>query len=141
VIEELRRQLKRDEAARGAELRPYRDTAGKLTIGWGRNLDDKGISVEEADYLLGHDIAEVMDLLGPHPWFQALNEPRQAVLANMCFNLGGPRFFGFVKMLAAVRMGDWTSAAEEMLASDWAHQVHGRAERLARQMRTGEWAY
>ena len=39
-------QLKLDE---GVKLKPYRDTAGKLTIGVGRNLDDAGISPTEAD--------------------------------------------------------------------------------------------
>ena len=31
-------QLKRDE---GLRLTPYQDSVGKLTIGYGRNLDDK----------------------------------------------------------------------------------------------------
>ncbi|MFD2234837.1 glycoside hydrolase family protein, partial [Phaeospirillum tilakii] len=50
----LRADLIRDESLR---LKPYRCPAGKLTIGIGRNLDDVGISREEAETLLDHDIA------------------------------------------------------------------------------------
>jgi Phage-related lysozyme (muraminidase) len=32
----------------GLKLEPYECTAGKLTIGVGRNLEDRGISVDEA---------------------------------------------------------------------------------------------
>ena len=36
---------------------PYLDTAGKLTIGVGRNLTDRGLSSAEIDLLLANDIA------------------------------------------------------------------------------------
>ena len=36
----------------GLRLKPYRCTSNKLTIGVGRNLEDKGISKEEAMRLL-----------------------------------------------------------------------------------------
>ena len=40
----------------GLRLKPYRCTAGKLTIGIGRNLDDCGISQSEAYVMLINDI-------------------------------------------------------------------------------------
>ena len=52
-LADLRDQLIIDE---GLRLRPYRDSVGKLTIGVGRNLDDVGISNDEAMVLLDHDI-------------------------------------------------------------------------------------
>ena len=63
----LREMLIRHE---GLRLRPYDDATGKqhrtgvpirgkLTIGVGRNLDDAGITREEALTLLDHDIAKV----------------------------------------------------------------------------------
>lgn len=55
--QQLREQLERHE---GLRLKPYKDTVGKLTIGIGRNLDDKGISRKEAFALLDNDIAEVV---------------------------------------------------------------------------------
>jgi lysozyme len=46
--------LKRDE---GLRLKPYQDTVGKWTIGYGRNLDDRGISKYEAEAMLRNDVA------------------------------------------------------------------------------------
>ncbi len=46
-------QLKTDE---GFELKPYKDTQGKLTIGYGHNLTDNGISLSIAEQLLQDDI-------------------------------------------------------------------------------------
>ena len=44
----------------GMKLKPYRCPAGKLTIGVGRNLEDKGLSNEEALFLLQNDIIEAV---------------------------------------------------------------------------------
>jgi hypothetical protein len=64
--------------------------------------------------------------------------PRQLLKTglNMTFNLGD-RLLGFRKALAAVQAGDWSTAAAEMLDSQWAAQVGPRAQRLAEAMRTG----
>ena len=40
----------------GCKLMPYKCTAGKTTIGYGRNVEDTGISIEEADFMLTNDI-------------------------------------------------------------------------------------
>ncbi|HAC30701.1 MAG TPA: lysozyme, partial [Marinobacter hydrocarbonoclasticus] len=50
----LKTQLKRHE---GLRLKPYLDTASspRLTIGYGRNLEDVGISRDEADFMLDND--------------------------------------------------------------------------------------
>ena len=42
----------------GLRLKPYKCTAGKLSIGYGRNLDDMGISEVEAMVMLRHDIEQ-----------------------------------------------------------------------------------
>jgi len=87
---------------------PYRCTAGKLTIGVGRNLDDRGISEEEAFYLLDNDIADcVTDLQSHLSWFNRLDDVRKAVLVDMCFNLGIGRMMKFENMLAAAKHGEW----------------------------------
>lgn len=85
----LATELERDEALR---LKPYRDSVGKLSIGIGRNLDDKGISKDEALMMLQNDIAEHLALLDRHlSWWRNMNDPRQRALANMAFNLrSGP---------------------------------------------------
>ena len=40
----------------GLKLKPYICPAGKITIGVGRNIEDNGISEDEAMYLLNNDI-------------------------------------------------------------------------------------
>lgn len=129
-------QLVRDE---GLRLKPYTDTAGKLTIGVGRNLTDQGITAEEARALLQADVASVRSQLQNFSWYQGLDPVRQGVVENMTFNLGLTRMFQFTRFLAALRLGRWEDAAEEMLKSEWRLQVGERADRLAQQIRTGEW--
>lgn len=126
--------LKRDE---GLRLKPYRCTAGKLTIGYGRNLDDVGINEAEADMLLANDIAKVEREAERFHWYAGLNDARKAVVLNMLFNLGASSFKGFVNTIKAISAGDYDDAANRMLASKWAEQVGARAARLAQIMRTG----
>lgn len=121
----------------GLELKPYACTAGKLTIGVGRNLEDVGITESEAMFLLGNDIARVEDELKQFPWYALLNEVRKDAMINMCFNLGINRFKGFKRMIVALESSDYTTAAIEMLDSKWARQVKGRAVRLADEVRDG----
>lgn len=124
----------------GLRLKPYRCTAGKLTIGYGHNLDDNGISERQADDLLLNDLVDVEEeLLCNLKRFEELDEIRQAVLLDMSFNLGWPRLSGFKKTLAYMEAGDYKNAAHEMLDSQWARQVGERANRLSRMMETGEW--
>ena len=130
----LIRQLKRHE---GRRLRPYRDTVGKLTIGYGRNLEDVGISKDEAEIMLGNDIDTVERLLAGVDGYDKLNAERQTVVANMAFNIGLMRLQGFRRMWAAIRRSDYDSAAFEMLDSKYARQVGARAVELAEIMRTG----
>ena len=133
----IRDQLIRDE---GIRLKAYRDTQGLLTIGVGRNLDAVGLYPDEVDYLLDNDLRRVQEqVLIALPWTVSLDEARFGVLLNMCFNLGLRGLLKFREMLSAVETGDWTTAAVEMLDSDWAGQVGQRAERLAKQMEIGEW--
>ena len=71
------------------------------------------------------------------PWWRSLDDNRQRVVANMCFNLGQPRFSGFKKFIHAMQVSDWERAAEEMMDSKWATQVGDRAKRLRDRMLKG----
>ena len=133
--DELRSMLVLHE---GLRLFPYRCTAGKITIGVGRNLDDVGITQAEAFALLERDIDTVeADLDRTWPWWRQMTDARQQVLADMCFNLGLGRLKGFVNTIAHMKRGDYEAAAEGMLDSLWARQVGVRAQRLAKMMREG----
>lgn len=135
AFDQLRQVVMTDE---GLRLKPYTDTVGKLSIGYGRNLIDVGISQVEARQLLDHDLeTAVSALTRAYPLVDTLNQARQIVLASMAFNMGVPRLSSFRKMWAALMAKDYESAAVEMLDSDWASQVGARASRLADAMRTG----
>jgi lysozyme len=95
----LQAELMRDE---GLRLKPYRDTAGKWTIGVGRNLSDRGITRDEALILLDNDVLVASaDLDRNIPWWRDLSNGRRRALLNMTFNMGWPRLSGFQAMLRA----------------------------------------
>jgi len=124
VIDKLKKQLIRHE---GLELKPYKDSVGKLTIGVGRNLEDRGVTKEEAMYLLENDIAIVLDAaVRLFPRFSAYPESKRLVIADMLFNLGESSFRGFVEMIEAIKQEDWDRAALEMVNSKWFKQVGNR---------------
>ena len=128
-------ELSRDEDVRS---KPYKDIVGKLSIGVGRNLDDKGLSKAEINTLLNNDINDCeADLDREMPWWRKLTDNRQRVMLNMCFNHGITRLKGFKNMLRDVQNGLYDQAAVEMLDSLWARQVGGRAVRLAKMMKNG----
>ncbi|KAE8545365.1 glycoside hydrolase family protein [Marinobacter nauticus] len=131
----LRSQLERHE---GLRLKPYRDIVGKLTVGYGRNLEDVGISRDEADFMLDNDIDQVEQHLKTVDEYNELDEVRQTVLANLCFNVGFKGIIGFKRMWRALAKRDYEGAATEMLDSKWAKQVGRRASELAEIMRTGD---
>lgn len=125
-------------AHEGFSAVPYLDPVGKLTIGYGRNLSDRGISAKEALYLLDEDISIFHNKLAAHLCcFECLNEARQIALISMCFNLGLHAFLKFKKMIAALEIHDYALAAHEILNSKWSQQVGKRAEDLAKIIREG----
>ena len=124
----------------GLRLKPYTCPAGKLTVGYGHNLEDNGITQEIAETLLKTDLALArMEVGAKIPYCYQLNEPRQYVLVDMCFNMGIGRLLTFKKMLAALKEGYYERAAYEMMDSKWAKQVGRRAEKLAEIMKKGEY--
>jgi lysozyme len=137
-------ELRRDE---GVRYSPYNDSRGYLTVGvghlitrplplpdgWAYPLND-----EQVDSLLESDLAAVYaGLNAALPWWATLNDVRQRVICNMCFNLGLTKLLGFKNTLAAMRQGRYADAAAGMLNSAWASQVGQRAVRLANMMTTG----
>jgi lysozyme len=136
----LRDMLIKDEGRRSCV---YGDILGIQTIGVGRNVDARhggGLSDAEIDYLLDNDIAEKTAQVDQSlNWAQTLDEPRKAVLVSMAFQLGIHGLLEFTQTLAAVRDERYEHAAQLMLDSLWAKQTPQRAQRLSRQMATGQW--
>ena len=125
MIEALKAHL---IAREGLRLKPYKCPQGKLTLGVGRNIEDNGITTEEAMYLLTNDIHNTIE-----EWeyvfedFPDLPVNAQLVLADMCFNLGLPTLLEFKKMLKAIEEEKWEEAGKQVLDSRYAKQVGERA--------------
>jgi lysozyme len=123
----------------GLRLKPYLDTVGKMTIGYGRNLANKGISQVEANYLFNNDIQEVIDDLVMHlDYWPTLKPKYQAVLVDLCFNLGIAGLLQFKNMLAAMCRGDDTIARASLLDSVAYKQEPNRLNALAEIISKGE---
>lgn len=136
-------ELRRDE---GVKYWPYRDSVGVQTTGVGHNLQAKPLpsnwayplTLAQVTQLLEEDIADTFANLDRNlPWWRQMDEVRQRVIANMCFNLGIGKLLGFHNTLFAMQRGSYAVAAAGMRSSDWFHQVGDRALRLCQAMETG----
>ena len=147
-------------AHEGLRLQVYQDTLGIDTIGIGRNLEDRGITKEELDwmdipnmaivhtmgiteadamYLAENDVQIVEEeLVRAHPCVNKLDAVRQLVVMDMAFNMGVPRLCKFKNMWNAIHEENYIAAAKEMLDSRWAIQVKSRSTKLANAMHNGE---
>ena len=127
-MEGLREDLIAEE---GIRLKPYLCPAGKTTIGVGRNLDDVGITQDEAMEMLDNDIDRVnAQLAKALPWLETKSPDVQRAIANMTFQMGLGALLKFKKMLAALQARDYNAARREALDSDWAKQTPQRAKRV-----------
>lgn len=135
----LYNQLKTNE---GYREKLYTDSVGKVSIGIGRNLTDVGLRPDEILYLWHNDVLEVEKALDARlPWWRSLDDVRQRVVIDLCFNMGIVTLMTFKSTLAAIQKGDWSAASKGMLSSKWAKQVHDRATKLATMMETGKDVY
>lgn len=124
---------------------PYNCPAGKLTIGIGRNIEDRGISRDEANYLLANDVKNAKaELRAALPWFNDLNRPRRNAMIDLTINMGLPVLLTFEKTLEYMAAGDFDAAADELLRgsgpggkSKYYDQVGKRAETISRIIRKG----
>jgi len=139
----LREELAEDE---GCKFEIYLDHLGLPTCGIGHLIREQDeeygqpvgtpVSEERVRRLFNLDIIVTLeDCNRLFPDFAELPEEAQLVIANMCFNLGFPRFYKFKKFIEAVNVRDWQAAADEMVDSRWHDQVPNRAKRLVGRMR------
>lgn len=133
----LAEDIERDE---GRVLIAYKDSLGIYTVGVGHAHVAPGTvwSAEKAAQVLQEDISTAIKALDRNAsWWRMLNDARQDVMVNLAFNMGWGGLSTFKNTLAAIKAGNFEQAASGLLDSKWATQVHGRATRLAEQMRTG----
>lgn len=147
----------------GIRSRPYQDTRGNWTIGVGYNLTARGtgfmkvvlnkgfvwpnmrLSREDALTVLRADILRIEgEIAAEWPFWTTLDEVRQRVVLDMCYNLGH-KAETFVETKALIEAGAYEEASKHLYKSAWAGQVgdgpgghYDRADRLAEMLRTGE---
>lgn len=146
--------MDRDSLARrlaieeGDRLVAYLDSLGILTVGRGHNCRAKPvagvnqpgdtITREQDDQLFEEDVDEACAELDQHlPWWRELDDARQNVMLDLCFNMGINTLVTFTHTLAHIQAGEYDEAADGMAASKWAKQVKSRAVFLEEAMRTG----
>lgn len=137
----------------GFSSKPYRCPAGKLTIGYGRNIQDNPITSEElrqifpifmnseaykklyegiteaqAEILLVSELRRTQQQLYMLDWYYNLSDLRQMVIQDMAYNLGLNGLLRFRKMIKKLRREEWTEAAFELKSSKYYNQVGKRAE-------------
>ena len=136
-MNKLIEQLKIHE---GFRSNVYTCSGGKKTVGYGRNLQDIGISEEEAEMLLKNDIYEATNqLLNAFPWMATFSDVRISAMINFTFNVGIGTVRKFSNTIEYLKNEDWEAAADEMMDSKWAEQVGDRAIQITEQIRTGRW--
>jgi len=139
--------VERIKSHEGYKPSPYKDTVGKWTVGYGRNLEDNPLTPIEVIKLFGK--TKFNSTIGAEIFFEDLlirdiekhaaelennlaifpmcSSNEQTVLIDMAFNLGVPTLLSFKGMLHAIDNEDQVQAAAELLDSQYAEQVKTRA--------------
>lgn len=117
----------------GLVLKPYKDPSGKhICCGYGHNLTTKGFTVDEAEFLLGGDIAmaigELRAVFGPA--FDTFSSPRQIALVDMMFCMGPGTFAQFRNMIINIKKNHWKSASTSLKDSVWYKKHPTRAKKI-----------
>lgn len=121
----------------GVKLKPYRDTAGVLTIGVGHNLEN-GITHKTVMQILDDDIdVATQDAKKIFPSLLTFSDNRQAALIELVFNMGLGTFSKFHTTIACIHAGNWKLGARNLLDSIWAKQVGHRAIDIANMIENG----
>lgn len=137
----------------GFKDKTYLDTMNIETIGYGRNLKQYPLTLdeklliaknngryprEEAElWLISH--CEILEKeLNTFEWYRQLDEFRKGIILDMAYQLGIPRLLKFKLMTMDLRIKNFTGAATQMLKSAWAVQTPNRVKKLALMMEYGE---
>ena len=118
----------------------YRDSLGRLTVGYGLCIDPEvigaGITEEEAAAILTMRLRAVRDSVARAiPDLETMPDPVQRALVEMAYQMGVGGLTGFRKMLLALEARDYETAADEALDSVWSRQTPNRAKKVTDLMR------
>ncbi|KKL19663.1 hypothetical protein LCGC14_2463200 [marine sediment metagenome] len=129
MTESAQERTKRHE---GCRFKPYKDSEGILTVGYGRNLEAVVFSQGEVDLMFKNDWAWAKQNAETFIVYEHLNEVRRGVLIEMVFQIGVRGVKKFKRFLGAARKGNYEQAHDEMIDSKWHSQTPSRCEELAK---------
>ena len=140
---EMSMALELVKEAEGFYPNTYRCPAGKLTQGYGRNLEVHPLTEEErlelnqdgtvSEFIASKwalkELQECEEKLMSNIIYQKQTEVRKAVLLDMCFNIGYSGLMKFKKMWFALGDRDYITASREMKDSKYYTDVKSRGKR------------
>ena len=130
------------ELNEGLKLKPYVDTVGKVTIGLGRNLTDRGITRAEAFMMARTNVEEeIQNLLLSDAYITLMDPVRQAAVIDLAYNLGISKWRQFRRTRDHLAAGEYELAAEDLMDSKWFRQVGLRGPRIVKMIVTGLWPW
>ena len=102
----------------GMRLKPFKGVDDKFIIGVGRNLDDEGISMREAEMFLDSDVRAVYDILSKEPYWYKLTGVQQAGMIDLRFAIGEKCLRSMYPLNNALNECRFEDAAAEIESSD-----------------------
>lgn len=130
----------------GFKNKPYKDSRGLWTVGVGHLIGDgktlplewdRTFSDEEVNALFAKDFAHHKELASRAPGWDLANASGKAALIDLTFNMGLGWVKKFKKGVEALLKGDFKTAADEFVDSEWFKQVKGRAVTVTALLREG----
>jgi len=100
---------------------PYMDDDERLKIGYGRNIEERGISQAEAETLLQNDILESeadLKIIFGHVW-DYLAPARKLALADLRFILGPACFRSHAEFIDMIKKQQFNAAAADLRKGIW----------------------
>lgn len=123
--------------------KPVVAPVGKVTIGYGTNVQDAPLTEFEARIIAEHRLTLLVSAYNQYipTTFNVLNGPRQAALIDMAYAMGFAKVKKFKNMLRALSSFNYGEAAAEIINSDFGRSpLHAtRARRVAGMMESGKW--
>lgn len=118
----VERVLKRLRVEEGWRSKPYTDTVGVWTVGYGFNLEALRMPREVGELWMKIIVDEIEERCKTFTFWDDLNETQQAALINMAYNLGWHGLNKFKRTLAYIEAGDYEAASAAILKSKAARQ-------------------
>ena len=120
-------ELKQEE---GFRAKPYADTRGVLTIGYGTNFSN-GITPKEGELLLRERLNTIKECIdNGWPPFEKMPTNIKFAILDMGYQLGCRGLLKFDTMLGMLASGDYKGARDDALKTVWAEETSERAKRV-----------